>query len=80
MSDERCVLVVEDDVGLASMLQELLESEGYPVVVVHDGQRALHEGLSRRFDVLFCWTAGFRRSTDWMSWGGCGPRVSPHRP
>ncbi len=52
MSDERCVLVVEDDVGLASMLQELLESEGYSAVVVHDGQRALHEGLSRRFDVL----------------------------
>ncbi len=52
MSDEHCVLVVEDDVGLASMLQELLESEGYSVVLVHDGQRALHEGLSRRFDVL----------------------------
>ncbi|MCY0903677.1 response regulator transcription factor [Arthrobacter sp. H14-L1] len=52
MSDERCVLVAEDDVGLASMLQELLESEGYSVAVVHDGQRALHEGLSRRFDVL----------------------------
>lgn len=52
MSDERCVLVVEDDVGLASMLRELLESEGYSVGVVHDGQRALHEGLSRRFDVL----------------------------
>ncbi len=34
------------------MLRELLESEGYSVGVVHDGQRALHEGLSRRFDVL----------------------------
>ncbi|MDO5753125.1 response regulator transcription factor [Arthrobacter sp.] len=52
MSNERCVLVVEDDVRLASMLQEILESEGYAVVVVHDGQRALHEGLSWHFDVL----------------------------
>ena len=52
MFNERCVLVVEDDVGLASMLQELLESEGYAVAVAHDGQRGLHEGLNGHFDVL----------------------------
>lgn len=52
MSEKRSVLVVEDDAVLASMLKELLEGEGYSVMVVHDGQRALHEGLNRRFDLL----------------------------
>lgn len=52
MSGTLSVLVVEDDAALASMLEELLESEGYEVLAVHDGQRALHEGLSGRFDVL----------------------------
>lgn len=46
------VLVVEDDVRLSSMLRDLLRGEGYDVVVAHDGQRALHEGLTRDFDVL----------------------------
>lgn len=52
MADEPCVLVVEDDAALASMLAELLGGEGYSVVVAADGQRALHEGLSRHFDVM----------------------------
>jgi two-component system response regulator QseB len=46
------VLVVEDDKSLACMLAELLRSEGYVATVVHDGQRALHEGLVHEFDVL----------------------------
>ncbi|WP_195849434.1 response regulator transcription factor [Arthrobacter sp. AQ5-05] len=52
MAEGRSVLVVEDDAALAVMLQELLEGEGYTVASVHDGQRALHEGLSRKFDVI----------------------------
>lgn len=46
------MLVVEDDSALAAMLEELLRSEGYFVVLAADGQRALHEGLTRPFDVL----------------------------
>ena len=46
------VLVVEDDRRLASMLSELLAAEGYEVVLAHDGQRALHEGLTGEFDVM----------------------------
>ncbi|NVN00519.1 response regulator transcription factor [Arthrobacter sp. SDTb3-6] len=46
------MLLVEDDTALASMVQELLEGEGYAVLAVHDGQRALHEGLSGSFDIL----------------------------
>ena len=46
------MLVVEDDAALAAMLAELLGGEGYDVVVAGDGQRALHLGLSRHFDVI----------------------------
>lgn len=46
------ILVVEDDRRLARMLAEILESEGYAVTLAYDGQRALHEGLTREFDVL----------------------------
>jgi two-component system response regulator QseB len=34
------------------MLRDLLQGEGYDVVVAPDGQRALHEGLTKEFDVL----------------------------
>lgn len=46
------ILVVEDDALLSAMLRELLHGEGYEVVVAADGQRALHEGLTQKFDVL----------------------------
>ncbi|MEO8283325.1 MAG: response regulator transcription factor [Pseudarthrobacter sp.] len=52
MTDGSKVLLVEDDASLAAMLDELLRGEGYTVVLAHDGQRALHEGLSQPFDVL----------------------------
>jgi DNA-binding response OmpR family regulator len=34
------------------MLGEILTAEGYEVVAVRDGQRALHEGLTGAFDVM----------------------------
>ena len=46
------VLLAEDDRALASMLCDLLIEEGYVVDVAHDGQRALHYGLSREYDVV----------------------------
>ncbi len=52
MAAEVAVLVVEDDVQLAGMLAELLESEGYLVDLAHDGQRGLHLGLTRSYDVI----------------------------
>ena len=52
MAEEPCVLVVEDDAALAAMLADLLGGESYKVAVAVDGQRALHEGLSRHFDVI----------------------------
>lgn len=34
------------------MLEQLLISDGYEVVLAHDGQRALHEAMTGNFDVL----------------------------
>ncbi|GAA4168784.1 response regulator transcription factor [Gryllotalpicola koreensis] len=53
MTDEPArILVAEDDRRLAGMLEQLLASDGYEVVVAYDGQRALHEAMTGRFDVL----------------------------
>lgn len=52
-SGERArVLVVEDDPELVAMLADLLGEEGYEVETALDGQRALHLGLTRDFEVL----------------------------
>ncbi|MER1996992.1 MAG: response regulator transcription factor [Arthrobacter sp.] len=52
MEGQPRILVGEDDVRLVQMLTEILEPEGYAVTAAHDGQRALHECLTRDFDVL----------------------------
>jgi two-component system response regulator QseB len=46
------VLLIEDDPELVAMLATLLAEEGYQVDTATDGQRALHLGLTRRYDVL----------------------------
>jgi two-component system response regulator QseB len=46
------LLLVEDDRELATLLTRLLTDEGYDVTVAPDGQRGLHLGLTRTFDVL----------------------------
>lgn len=46
------VLLVEDDKDLAGLLTRLLADEGYEVDTAPDGQRALHQGLTRSYDVL----------------------------
>ena len=46
------LLLVEDDPELAVLLAELLTSEGYVVETAADGQRGLHLGLTRDYDVL----------------------------
>ena len=45
------VLLVEDDPQLAAMLGELLGGEGYTVEHAPDGQRGLHLGLTRDYDL-----------------------------
>jgi len=46
------VLAVEDDPQLLIMLGTLLADEGYQVDQAPDGQRGLHLGLTREYDVL----------------------------
>jgi two-component system, OmpR family, response regulator QseB len=48
----RRLLVVEDDGDLAVMLAELFTAEGFTVDVAGDGQRGLHLGLSRPYQVM----------------------------
>jgi PAS domain S-box-containing protein len=45
------ILVVDDDVGLALNLQDILEAEGYTAAVVHDGQTALTIFHEKAFDL-----------------------------
>lgn len=46
------LLLVEDDPQLVDMLTRLLTGEDYQVDVALDGQRGLHLGLTRRYDLV----------------------------
>lgn len=46
------VLVVDDDVALARMLRILFQSEGFDVVVAHDGQQALDQVVHQTPDLV----------------------------
>ena len=46
------LLLVEDDSDLVDCLTDALRDEGYAVDVALDGQRGLHLGLTRPYDVL----------------------------
>ena len=52
MPEPARLLLVEDDRQLASMLEQILVGEGYDVDVARDGQRGLHLGLTRTYDVI----------------------------
>ena len=46
------ILVVEDEVRLASTLQDLLEMNGYVADVCHDGESGLDNALTSIYDVM----------------------------
>ena len=46
------LLLVEDDVELAALLEPLIAGQGYTVDVAHDAQRGLHLGLGRNYRVM----------------------------
>jgi PAS domain S-box-containing protein len=48
------ILIVEDSIGAAAALAELLELEGHQVWVAHDGAAALAAALSCRPEVVLC--------------------------
>jgi two-component system, OmpR family, response regulator QseB len=51
-TDPPRILVVEDDLELAAMLDGLLTGEGFAVDRAADGQRGLHLGLTREYQVM----------------------------
>jgi two-component system OmpR family response regulator len=46
------VLLIDDDVELASMLREYLEREGFETTAVHDGETGAREALSGRYAIV----------------------------
>ncbi|GAA3237781.1 response regulator transcription factor [Nonomuraea helvata] len=48
----RGLLIIEDDRELGHMLVDLFTEQGYAVDLALEGQRGLHLGLSRAYDVL----------------------------
>ncbi|XVV08475.1 response regulator transcription factor [Actinoplanes sp. CA-131856] len=46
------LLLVEDDAELSEMLSDVLTGDGYEVDRAPDGQRGLHLGLTRPYDVM----------------------------
>ncbi|MDH2425622.1 response regulator transcription factor [Sphaerisporangium sp. TRM90804] len=51
-SRSRRLLLVEDDRDLGDMLADVFVGEGYTVDLALEGQRGLHLGLSRDYDVM----------------------------
>ncbi len=52
MSPKLRVLVVDDDLSMAVTLSDVLEIEGYEVVIAHDGERAVTLLRENEFDVV----------------------------
>jgi DNA-binding response OmpR family regulator len=46
------ILIIEDNVRLATNLRDLLELEGHAVAVAHDGEEGLRRAISERFECI----------------------------
>jgi DNA-binding response OmpR family regulator len=46
------ILIVEDEIGIASFLQQGLEEEGYTVLVANDGKTGLELALSQKINII----------------------------
>lgn len=46
------ILVVDDDIELTDLLKQYLESEGFDVSCVHDGEAAIKKALNQSFDAI----------------------------
>jgi CheY-like chemotaxis protein len=49
---KRKILLVDDEVGFAEILKELLHMDGYEVVLVNDGQEALEKMTDYKPDLI----------------------------
>lgn len=50
--DKKLILIVEDDKAYTRVYKTKLESEGYEVVIAHDGDAGLRELRQRKFCLL----------------------------
>lgn len=46
------ILLIDDDLGLAELLAQLLELEGFNLTLAHDGQSGLSLALEQEFDLI----------------------------
>ncbi|QLE87329.1 MULTISPECIES: response regulator [Shewanella] len=46
------ILLIDDDLGLAELLAQLLELEGFELTLAHDGQSGLNLALTQSFDLI----------------------------
>jgi len=53
-SHKKCVLIVDDDLELASIYQHLLKTFNYEVSTATNGKKALEQLLSRDVDAIIC--------------------------
>lgn len=46
------ILLIDDDLGLAELLAQLLELEGFNLTLAHDGEAGLALALEQQFDLI----------------------------
>lgn len=46
------LLIIEDDIEISKMIADCLGKDGYQTIVVHDGELALRQFVSDRFDLV----------------------------
>lgn len=46
------ILLIDDDLGLAELLAQLLELEGFTLTLAHDGEAGLNLALTQQFDLI----------------------------
>ncbi|WP_026375801.1 response regulator transcription factor [Aestuariibacter salexigens] len=48
------ILLIEDDVALASLIDEFLQEQGAQVTTVHNGAEAIRTGQRHQYDLIIC--------------------------
>ena len=48
------ILVVDDEKSIRNTMKDILEYEGYEVVLAEKGENALEAAAAHSFDVIFC--------------------------
>jgi hypothetical protein len=69
------VLIVEDKVRMANLLQRAVQREGYATLVAHDGEAALGIATDHHLDALVI-DVMLPKLTALRSWNGCVDPIS----